>query len=142
MQSHQRLVSRMGAGRWVLLLALVLTGFAVLRAQSAFAVDDPTKGTFQFNPTTYNVNEGSIVTLTVTRVGGSATQVNVSYSMSKLLDTANGTDYSIFSGSLTFPAGVTTKTLDIPTTQDLNPEANETFTVTITSPDVILACVS
>ena len=53
--------------------------------------------------------------------------------------TANGTatagsDYSALTGTITFAAGETTKTITIPVTGDTAVEANETFTVTLASP--------
>ncbi len=48
-------------------------------------------------------------------------------------DTASAADFTAGSGSLTIPAGQTTGTITIATTQDALIEGNETFTVTLTS---------
>ncbi|MBC8355142.1 MAG: hypothetical protein H8E66_24465 [Planctomycetes bacterium] len=45
-----------------------------------------------------------------------------------------GSDYTAASGTLTFAPGETSKTIIVPTTNDTDPEPNETFTVTISNP--------
>ncbi|HEX2060294.1 MAG TPA: Calx-beta domain-containing protein, partial [Thermoanaerobaculia bacterium] len=72
-------------------------------------------------------------TIVVTRTGGSDGTVTVNYA------TANGTavaplDYTATSGTLTFGPGVTEQTIVVPIANDAVPEANETFTVTLSGP--------
>ena len=45
-----------------------------------------------------------------------------------------GEDYVVVSGTLSFPAGSTTATIDVPLIDDLVAEDNETFTVTLSNP--------
>ncbi len=47
---------------------------------------------------------------------------------------AGGADYTPVDGQLIFPAGTTTRTIDVVVHGDLTPEANETFFVNLTSP--------
>ncbi len=75
----------------------------------------------------------SNVIMTVTLSGVSSTPVQVSYATSDGSATA-GSDYTTKSGTLTFPIGVTTQTFAIPILGDPTAEANETFTVTLSSP--------
>jgi Ca2+-binding RTX toxin-like protein len=70
---------------------------------------------------------------TVNLSGSSPQTITVQYS------TANGTalagsDYTTTTGTLTFNSGVTTQTIIIPILNDSVNEANETFTVKLTSP--------
>ena len=74
MMSHQRLVSRMGAGRWLLLLALVGAGIGLLRAQDAFATGE---GTVQFSAANYNVTEGNTAFVTINRTVANAGALSV-----------------------------------------------------------------
>ncbi|MBV9495282.1 MAG: right-handed parallel beta-helix repeat-containing protein, partial [Acidobacteria bacterium] len=71
-------------------------------------------------------------TFTVNLSAPSGQTVTVSYA------TANGTavagsDYGATSGTLTFAPGVTSQTVTVPVTGDVTNEANETFTVTLSS---------
>jgi hypothetical protein len=81
------------------------------------------------------VTEGTAVTYTVTLNAVSGLPVTVSY------NTANGTaiagsDYTaVVGGSVTIPAGSTTNTFTVTTTDDTIDENNgETFTVTLSGP--------
>ena len=70
--------------------------------------------------------------VTVVRTGGTAGTLTVDYA------TANGTasagqDYTATSGTLTFGAGETTKTIQIPILDDATTEADETFTVSLSN---------
>jgi hypothetical protein len=70
---------------------------------------------------------------TVALSSASAQTVTVAYA------TGNGTaaapgDYSSTSGTLTFPPGTTSQTINVPVVGDVLDEANETFTVTLSSP--------
>src|SRR5207249_2930701 len=59
--------------------------------------------------------------------------VTVNYATANGTATA-GSDYTATSGSLTFAAGTTTRTVSVTTLGDTIPEANETFVVNLTSP--------
>jgi hypothetical protein len=80
------------------------------------------------------VTEGGTLTYTVTKTVGAATgSFSVNYA------TANGTatsgsDFTATSGTLTFAAGETTKTIQVPTIDDSVVESAETVLVNLSSP--------
>ncbi|MBL0731034.1 immunoglobulin-like domain-containing protein [Piscinibacter sp. HJYY11] len=89
-----------------------------------------------------NATEGSNVLHTVTL--SNASSVATTYSLSLANGTASAADYSsaltnasfsngvtISGGIITVPAGVTSFTVAVPTTQDLLDEPNETYTLTV-----------
>ncbi len=59
--------------------------------------------------------------------------VSVAYATSDVEATA-GVDYTAVSGTLSFPIGVASRTVDVPVLGDLLDEADETFRVTLSSP--------
>ena len=75
----------------------------------------------------------SQLTFTVKLSQAASGPVTVNYSTANGTATA-GSDYSALTGTITFAAGETTKTITIPVTGDTAVEANETFTVTLASP--------
>jgi hypothetical protein len=82
------------------------------------------------------VNEGdtgsSNATFTVTLSPAVSGTVTVNYATSNGTATA-GSDYTATSGTLTFTAGQTSKTIAVPVLGDTAIEANETFTLTLSS---------
>jgi hypothetical protein len=98
------------------------------------ADDDSGTSTMQFSSATYSVNEGAgSVALTVVRSGGIQLAASANYA------TANGTaqanaDYTAASGSVSFAAGETQKTIIIGVNEDSFAEGDETFTVTLSNP--------
>jgi len=102
---------------------------------SEFSAGDPAgaNGSVQFSVASMRVIEDlSLLTITVLRSGGSAGTLTVNYA------TADGTalagqDYTSTSGVLTFNGGETTKTFQIPITDDSTTEADETFTVALSN---------
>jgi subtilisin len=96
--------------------------------------DDDAAGTVQFSLPTYTVSEsGRRATITVTRTGGSASGVGVSYATSNGTATA-GSDYTATAGTLTFAVNQTTKTFTVPVTNDTTVEGNETINLTLSNP--------
>jgi chitinase len=97
--------------------------------------------TVQFSTSSYTVGEadGSI-TLTVTLSAPSMEAITVDYATSDGTATgdsnggADGGDYAVTSGALTFSPGQTSKTIVIDIYGDGCCESNETFTVTLTNP--------
>ncbi|WP_420636883.1 Calx-beta domain-containing protein [Candidatus Palauibacter sp.] len=77
--------------------------------------------------------EGDAVAFTVSLSAASSQQVTVEYAMSDGTAAA-GEDYTAQSGTLTFAANETTKTVSVATTDDSADEENETFTLTLSSP--------
>ncbi len=92
-----------------------------------------TPGTIQLGSTTYDVTEGEMINITVTRSGGSSGVASVDYATSDGTAVA-GTDYPATSGTLTFADGVSgNQTISIPITDDNTAEVAETFTVTLSN---------
>lgn len=79
-----------------------------------------------------SANEGSNITFTVNLNRPSSTSTSVTYATSdgSALD---GTNYTDTSGTLTFAAGETSKTLNVPTTDDNVHAGNLTFTLSLTA---------
>ncbi len=91
-------------------------------------------GSLQFAVTSFVVLEDiGQITVTVQRVGGSNGSLSVEYA------TADGTaiagqDYTATSGTLSFANGETSKTFQVPITDDAPTEVDETFTVLLRNP--------
>jgi len=88
----------------------------------------------QFSSATYSVAENArSVRITVTRSGVATDTLSVNYGTSDGTATA-GTDYTAKSGTLTFSARQTTKTITIPITNDTVFEPDETINLTLSNP--------
>ena len=103
----------------------------------------------RFAQTLYTVEEDAgTVVVTVTRgmladgtqIGDVNTETTVQYSTSDGTAVA-GADYTAQSGSLTFASGVTSQTISIAITNDSDPEGDETFSLSLSSPssDAVLS---
>jgi chitinase len=92
-------------------------------------------GSFQFSAPTYSVGEGGgSIAVTVARAGGSDGAVSVAYATGGGTATA-GSDYTAQSGTFTWVAGdPSSRTINIPITDDNVYEGNETFDVNLSSP--------
>jgi Calx-beta domain len=98
------------------------------------ATDNDAPGVIQFSSTSYTVGEAARrVIVTVTRTGGTASGVGVTYTTSDGTATA-GSDYAATSGILTFAANQTSKTFTIPVTNDTTVEGIETINLTLSNP--------
>ena len=96
--------------------------------------NDDLAGTISFTAATASVQEnGGTVALTVQRTVGTAPGVTVQYGTSDVTAQA-GADYTATTGTLTFGAGETSKTITVPVLSDPNSEPSETFTVTLANP--------
>jgi hypothetical protein len=116
------------------------TAGAILGPQSSAVltiVDNDAGGTVQFSVSTFNATECAVSTcnavLTVSRTGGTASGVTVDFA------TADGTavaglDYTTTTGTLTFAAGQTTRTILVPLVVEVGPEPVKTFSVDLTNP--------
>ncbi|HKR63308.1 MAG TPA: tandem-95 repeat protein [Thermoanaerobaculia bacterium] len=109
-------------------------GTTSFTAQSNQACRPASLISFKLNASAYSVGEsaGSLA-VTVMRVGNAAPAVSVNYATSNGTATA-GSDYTAVSGILNFASNETSKTISIPILGDNNIEANETFTLTLSSP--------
>lgn len=110
------------------------TGAANNTSEFSNAVLAPNPGKVQLSSATYNVGEaGPFVTITVTRTGGSDGTVMIDSMTSS--DTADaGFDFTATSNTLTFNDGETSKTFDVPITDDTIYEGSETFNILLTNP--------
>ena len=93
-----------------------------------------TQGTaVRFNPTTYNVTEGTgSVTLSVNLTKASAQAVTVDYSMTNGTATG-GNDFVATPGTITFAPGETNKTFSVNIIDDAVVEVTESFTVSLSN---------
>lgn len=69
----------------------------------------------------------------VTLSAASGQTVTVNYATANG-SASSGSDYTATSGSLTFPPGITTQSVNVPILGDTTPESDETFTVNLASP--------
>ena len=90
----------------------------------------PASSSFQFAPSTYTVTEGSPVTLTVTRTGGSVGPVIVPWQASGFTPG----DITPTSGNFSFIAGLTSQTVTIMTAANSVIEGNRSITLTLGAP--------
>jgi predicted outer membrane repeat protein len=95
----------------------------------------PSPGTLQFSLANYSVGEGAgSATIVVTRVGGSAGAVGVTFATSDGTATA-GSDYTTAGGTLSWADGDTaTKTFVVTIIDDTVVEGNETVNLTLSNP--------
>src|SRR5262249_26784519 len=90
-------------------------------------------GTLQFSSATYTVSENAgPAVITITRAAGTAGTATIK------IDTSNGTatagsDYTAVSQTVTFNNGETSKTVNIPITDDLLNEPDETVNLTLSN---------
>ena len=95
------------------------------------ALDDD-RPSFSVGDVTYNEAAGTI-TFTVTKTGSTAQSTTVAYATSDGTAVA-GQDYTATSGTLTFAAGDTTKTVTVPITNDAVFELSETLNLNLSNP--------
>jgi YD repeat-containing protein len=105
------------------------TAFDPAGNRTTYAVTGvPPSATFSVN--SVSATEGSALVFTITKTGTPSGTLTVNYA------TSNGTatsasDYTAASGTLTFLAGEASKTVSVPTTNDILVEGNETLTLTL-----------
>lgn len=95
----------------------------------------PPAGALRFSNAAYSVTEGtSVATIAVSRTGGSAGAVGVSYSTAGQSATA-GSDFTAVSGSLSWADGdAADKTFNVPIHNDTLVEPTETVRLTLSAP--------
>jgi Calx-beta domain-containing protein len=100
-----------------------------------YIADDGASGPTRFTADSYSVDEtAGMVTITVTRTGGSlGGPVSVDYTTGDGTAAA-GSDYTAASGTLTFGPSEATKSFTVPISKDSAYEGNETFQVTLSNP--------
>jgi hypothetical protein len=121
----------------VLLKLTAVTGAAALGTPSTAVLtirDNDPAGVFSFSAATYRAAEAAgKAVVTVRRSGGATGTATVTYA------TADGTalgssDYTPTNGVLTFPTGVTSRTISVPLAKDGVAEGDETFRVSLSAP--------
>jgi Calx-beta domain len=109
-------------------------------SQLSIVDDDIPTESVQFSDTTYSVNEADgTATITVALSHPLGADTTVHYATSDGTGTS-GSDYTATSGTLTFVAGETQKTFDIPILNPAtpDPEDDETVTLTLSAPGASL----
>lgn len=95
--------------------------------------NDDLPGRITFSAPAYSTPEGTPATITIKRNGGVAAGVTVQFDT--IPGTATpGTDYTEKSVVITFAGGEDTRTIKVPTVQDVLPESNETVTLQLSNP--------
>ncbi len=90
---------------------------------------------FNFSTNAVTTSEStSALTLTVLRTGGTVGAATVRYTASTNGTATSGVDFKALSGTLSFAAGETTKTITLAPINDTTVETNETLTVTLDNP--------
>lgn len=115
-------------------------GATISDAQGTGTINDndnaPVGVSFKINDPV--ATEGGSLVFTVTKTGSAGTTLSVNYATAN--GTASSSDYTAKSGTLTFLASETTKTISVPTTNNLLVEPEETVVVNLsaaTSPATI-----
>jgi len=111
------------------------SGAALADARAVGTIrNDDGPGTLNFSAASYQRTEnGGSATVMVSRSGGLAGGMSVRYSTSNGTASA-GSDYTATTGTLSFGAGVTSLSFQVPVTNDTQDEANETVNLTLSNP--------
>ena len=97
--------------------------------------NDSGSGTIQFAAANLSVSENiGTASLTVEMTSTSDGAIKVDYSVSGGSASGSGVDYSLPSGTLTFSAGETSKTISLSIVNDNRTESDETIVITLTNP--------
>jgi len=80
------------------------------------------------------VSDQTTMTFTITLSAASSSSISVSYATKDGTATVGNKDYKSASGTVTFSAGQTSKTVAVTVYGDVTPESDETFTVGLSSP--------
>ncbi len=95
--------------------------------QIAFVTIVENESTIGFTADSYTVTEnGGSARITVVRTGGASERVTVDYVTLTNGTATGGVDFTVRNATLVFNPGVRTLTFDVPITDDLNAEFNET----------------
>jgi hypothetical protein len=104
-----------------------------LRTTATLTIQD-NEPRLAFGAPTFSVTEGSpVATITVTRTGDPTVEALVDFATSDGSATA-GADYTMAGGTLTFPAGFTSRTFTVPIANDNLLEDTETVLLTLSNP--------
>lgn len=110
--------------------------YGVMYRRGTYSGPTTTPGKIEFSSATYNVNEGSIVTITVLRTGGNNGTLSASFSTANLTAVA-GSDYTAASGTVSWADGDDDpKTFLVRAAADQKTELVETVRLTLTGSSV------
>ena len=113
-----------------------LSGIGASSASMTFLVGSTPVPAAQFSSATYSVNENGVtatITVNLDQAPGTGNTVSVQYATSNGTATA-GQDYTAASGTLSFSNAEVSKTFQVTIANDHTHEANETVTLTLSSP--------
>ncbi len=97
------------------------------------AVSSNSKGIFRFTTSTFSIPESTpTLNLSVIRSGGTQGDVTVDYAITA--GTAGDADFNLASGTLSFDAGDTSKTIALKIKEDQLSEGSENLNVTLSNP--------
>ncbi|WP_420137924.1 Calx-beta domain-containing protein [Sphingomonas sp.] len=108
-------------------------GFDAAGNRSNVTVTAPVGSAPSFSISDATIGEGGALTFTVTKTGGASGSFSVNYATADST-AVSGSDYTAASGTLTFAAGETTKTITISTVNDTAVENAETMYVNLSAP--------
>jgi hypothetical protein len=124
------LTTAAGAGFYTINLS---TGAATLVARAGRqTLEDISVASARLGVEDATVTEGGVATVTVRRTGDVADAATVDFATSSGT-AAEGADFTRTTGTVTFAAGETSRTISIPTTDDGFVEGVETLTVTLST---------
>ncbi len=113
------------------------TGGIVVGAQGTAVLsitDNDAAGSLQFKSAVFSASETSaLVTITITRTGGTASGVSVDYASGGGSATP-GSDYTAVTGTVSFGAGILTRTFTVSVTNDTLDEVTEELILTLSNP--------
>jgi len=97
------------------------------------AASSNTKGVFRFTTSSFSIPESTpTLNLSVIRSGGTQGDVTVDYAITA--GTAGADDFNLASGTLSFDAGDTSKTIALKLKEDLLSEGAENLNITLSNP--------
>jgi hypothetical protein len=96
--------------------------------------DNDTVAAPSFSVSNASANEGNLVAFTITKTGSTSSSYSVSYASANNGSAVAGTDYGAVSGTVTFTASQTSKTVFVQTYNDSASEGNETFVLNLSAP--------
>lgn len=101
--------------------------------QATIASNDDAFGVISLKTNSYQVNEGTTLLVDVERSGGTFGTLNLQFTVQSVTALGNGIDYSAPTSPINILPGQSLLQLTIPIIDDITPELQESFTVTIDS---------
>uniref|UniRef100_A0A1X7VF86 Staphylococcus aureus surface protein A n=3 Tax=Amphimedon queenslandica TaxID=400682 RepID=A0A1X7VF86_AMPQE len=101
--------------------------------QATIAANDDAFGVISLTTNSYQVEEGTTLLVNVERSGGTFGTLSLQFTVQSVSALGNGIDYSAPTSPINILPGQALLQLTIPIIDDINPELQESFTVTIDS---------